>query len=331
MLSYRTVCAFVCVILLGAVPAWAVIESQTFDTAADTTAAGWTSFIPAGVTGVDLDFRNTNNAGGDPGEAGGWIPARTPDIAYYADVTLAGNPTQADVITASGLLVVPSISTGFDGGFEFGFFDATNPVPVAIGGGGGVHDFLGFRFPESDATHLRWWPRMVGATGAGTTRLEAGVQYRFDLAYDPNGAGPGIGRLTADLRRADTNESLGAMSVSYPSIGTPLNLNAFGLLTLDFNATTPSAEIYLDNLQYGNQAAPVLACQEHQSFADAASAVAAGWTGRLNTPGDGLRRRRGLSRFGDCRRHGRRGRRRDAVAHRKRLRLLRRHLTGRQS
>jgi hypothetical protein len=275
--------------LLGAAPAWAVVESQTFDDAASTTAAGWAGYVPAGVTGVDLDFRNTNNAGGVPGEAGGWIPSRTTDIAYYADITLADNPTQADVITASGRLVVPTINAGFDGGFEFGFFDSTNLVPVGIGGGGGPYDFVGFRFLESDATHLRWWPRMVGAAGAATTRLDAAVQYLFDLTYDPNGAGPGLGRLTADLRRADNNESLGAITVSYGSTGAPLNLNAFGLLTLDFNANTPSAEIYLDNLQYGNEAAvPVVPLIEHQSFESAASAAAAGWTGRLNTLADGL-------------------------------------------
>ena len=120
--------------------------------------------------------------------------------------------------------------------------------------------------------------------------VTAGVQYVYDLAYDPNGAGPGLGRLTADIRRADTNESLGPITVNRFSTGFPLALNSFGMYTLKFVAQPkPPAEMYIDDLTYGNADAPVLPPEnlEGQTFDSAASAAAAGWTGHLNTLADG--------------------------------------------
>ena len=172
---------------LAASPVWAASESQTFDDATSTASAGWAGHLntPGDGMGVDLDYRDSSNAGGDSGEAGGWIPSRTDEHAYYADLTLADNPTQADVITATGRFVMPSISSGFDGGFDFGFFDSTNLVRVPSGGAvGGLFDFAGIRFLEvaGSTSEVRWGPLMANTAGSTGTYLQAGVQYFFDMA-----------------------------------------------------------------------------------------------------------------------------------------------------
>ena len=287
-------------------PAWAASESQTFDDFFSVFAAGWTGSFntPGAGLGVDFDLRTTNNAGGAAaGEAGGTIPSRTVGFAYYADTVLADNPTEADLITATGRFVVPTIANEpgavFDGGFDYGFFNSIDMVRQPSGGAvGGVYDFLGLRFVDLtvDGTvpGLRWWPLVGGFAGTwdGAVNLPVspGVQYIYDLSYDPNGAAAGFGRLTADIRRADTNESLGPITVDRPSTGFPLVLNSFGMYTLDFGQTMPAAEMYIDDLTYANEDAPVLppANQETQTFDSAAAAAAAGWTGVRNTPGDGF-------------------------------------------
>ena len=70
------------------------------------------------------------------------------------------------------------------------------------------------------------------------------------MAYDPNGGGAGAGRLTAEIRRALDNVSLGVSSEDFPSTGTPFDLNAFGLISLDFNANYSTVNVFIDDLTY---------------------------------------------------------------------------------
>lgn len=66
-----------------------IIETQAFDTPAAAAAAGWTGFRNT-LDGNDFGFRTSNHAGGlsPAGEAGGRA-ARTANLSYYADITLA--------------------------------------------------------------------------------------------------------------------------------------------------------------------------------------------------------------------------------------------------
>ena len=186
--------------------------------------AGWRgrNHTPADGLGADLGYRESNRAGGAAGEIGGTIPGRGEDFVTYADTTLGGDPSQTDVLTASGRFCVDSVQPGFEGGFELGFFDGNTTVLDASGPSmGGVHDFVGVRFIDGggDDGVLRWFARAGGLAGDTTTPLVVGETYLFDLAYDPNGAAPRQGLLSIDLRRASDGVSLGPATLSFASTG----------------------------------------------------------------------------------------------------------------
>ena len=171
-------------------------ETQSFDEEIPAFVAGWRgrNHTPADGLGADLAFRASNHAGGTPGEIGGTIPGRGEDFVTYADTTLGGDPSQADVLTASGRFRVDSLQPGFEGGFELGFFDGNTTVLDATGPSmGGVHDFVGVRFIDGagDNGVLRWFARAGSLAGDMATPLAVGETYLFDLAYNPNGAAPG--------------------------------------------------------------------------------------------------------------------------------------------
>jgi len=62
---------------------------------------GWTSFnLP--VDNNDFGFRNSNFAGGNTGEAGGFF-SRSDEVAWYGDDTI-GNFTGNEILSASGIM-----------------------------------------------------------------------------------------------------------------------------------------------------------------------------------------------------------------------------------
>ncbi|MEX0643621.1 MAG: PEP-CTERM sorting domain-containing protein [Pirellulales bacterium] len=223
------------------------IECQLFDDADAAAAAGWTGNRNRDAElGTGYGFSDSNNAGGAPREMGGVVPGRTSVVSSYADTTLGGSLSQNLPLTATGRFTVTSID-GLDGGFEIGFFDA--------GTLDGTPAFIGARIVDGTGSSLRWWPRrdVNGSSEAGgeTNQLVVGEDYLFELSYDPSGGGPGIGRLAVEFTRASDNTSLGVRSLDFTTLGTEVNLNAFGMKTLDFNANVGGqANIFLDDLKY---------------------------------------------------------------------------------
>ena len=241
-------------------PVPSTTERQNFDDAAAATAAGWTGLrnTPGDGLGVNLGFRATNHAGGTLGEAGGVMPARTPGFAYFADTDLGGSLTESDRITAGGRFTIDPLEPGFDGGFELAFFNADDLTRVAEGGGiGGVAEALAIRWIEQDANSVRWIIRAGDLASYSGTTLQVGVDYLFDLLYEPSGGLSGPGSLTVQFRNADTgavaaSAFLGDLELS------GFDLNAFGLLSLDFGVINPAANVYIDDLVYSNVARPLI-------------------------------------------------------------------------
>lgn len=220
---------------------------QTFDNEASAAAGGWT-----GHRNRDPDFHSdygfspTNSAGGSMSEMGGAVPARTSAISSYADTALGGSLTQGQPLSASGLFTITEIN-GFDGGFEFGFFDAEVED--------GTPAFIGMRIVDGTATSLRWGVHRdvngPGETLDGSNQLVLGEVYRFAMTYDPAGGGIGVGRLSLEFVRVSDNGSLGVRTLDFSSLGADADLNAFGLKTLDFNANVGgTARVLFDNLEY---------------------------------------------------------------------------------
>lgn len=230
-------------------PLLTATETQNFDSEADAVAAGWTGLLNRDVDQTtDYGFSDSNKAGASAGEGGGAVPFRTNELTYYADTSIGILNTATDVISASGRLTIDATTDGYDGGMEIGFFNTGDTETQNKG----VKSFIGFRLYEpSPAPEVRWRTRNVTQFGngplVGPEGLAIGTDYLFSISFDPNGAGPGTGLATTEFRLASDNSLLGASS----SIATSaVDLNAFGMMTIDFDAIRPNVEIFFDNLTY---------------------------------------------------------------------------------
>ena len=111
------------VLTMSAVARAQVSETQTFDTEASATAAGWTEFGSRDAP-FDYGFSNTNNAEGasGSGEAGGTIARGEGVNAYYADLTLGGSSDLSLDLHATGRLKFRQ--DDYDGETYLGWFDS---------------------------------------------------------------------------------------------------------------------------------------------------------------------------------------------------------------
>lgn len=240
-------CTFLGFGLVMCVPLHAVLVTENFDTD-----PGWTGLGNDSVGANMFGFSNTNNAGGSSGEAGGPLSSRTEDVTYYADTDI-GDLDDHQTLSAFGRLTAVGDLSPFNGGIEFGWFDATEPLDVEFGGVavGGIFDAMGMRIIDNFplVTTYRVQARM-GDEGGILVTLQADTDYLFGMNFDPNGGGPGGGRLVVEIRKALDGSLVGATTASRSTLGTPLKLNAFGFTTLDFDANFNAASFFVDSLQY---------------------------------------------------------------------------------
>ena len=212
---------------------------------------GWTGSNNTGFGNNNYGFSNTNNAGGAAGEAGGAVSSRTTQTTFYADTSI-GTLSQQQSLSATGRLTNVGGTSGFDGGFEIGWFDSTSPV---IGGPGpaigGIVDAVTMRLiddlPNTSIYRVqaRW-----GEHGSSFITLTANTDYLFTLTYDPNGGGANIGNLDLTINLASDNSFHDSRNVSGASNGVPFAMDAFGFVTLDFGQSQPAANFFIDDLNY---------------------------------------------------------------------------------
>ena len=138
------------------------------------------------------------------------------------------------------------------------FFNADDLTRVADGGGiGGVAEALAIRWIEQDAGSVRWMIRAGDLTAYTGTTLQAGVDYLFDLVYEPAGELSGAGSLMVEFRNADTGAIVASAILGDLALS-GFDLNAFGLLSLDFDRITPAANVYIDDLVYSIVSPPYI-------------------------------------------------------------------------
>jgi hypothetical protein len=186
---------------------------------------------------------STANAGGSPGEIGGFItPAGEP--AFYGAVIEPR--TFNDAVTASGVLNIPQ-----GGGHTLiGFFNADtvnewrtpNTIALRIYGRGSY--FLAY----NEYGTGKW--RAGGNSLGGEAQIPTGTaDYPFTLNYDPTGAG-GQGTITATV---GNHSAVLTLDPGHKSDGA--TFNRFGILNV-VKSVDDAGRLWLDNLSINGQAYP---------------------------------------------------------------------------
>jgi hypothetical protein len=234
---------------LAVMPAAAGAAVQTEDFTSD---PGWTG-VGNTTNGNTFGYKGTSNAGGAAGEAGGDFVAHTAGTDYYADTTLGGTLSQQNVLSASGRFTVAQTPNVNDGQFEIGWFDTT---PSSLFDNGPFEGIV-MHIREQTTTTYRVNVRVGDQrSNASDIPLNVNTDYRFELSYDPNALGAGLGQARIDIFDASNNFLVFNDTPSFSSTGTPWQMNAFGMLTADTTADTDSGEGYFDDLEYTIAAVP---------------------------------------------------------------------------
>jgi len=218
----------------------ATLQTEDFDSAASAAANGWALHNGVGSWG----WQGTNYAGGTAGEArADSYTAGTQ--RWYADLDLGGTLTFGEDWQASGRMDFNADSAS-DGGMFFGFFNRNTSLlnnNQVVAGLLLVNGQLTLRFERRPNTSY------VETDDFG---LWVNDDHWFTIAYDADGGGVGIGRLTASLTRvADQSTITKSLDIS-ASLIAGAELNSFGFYAMDFAPGRPTPfDWAADDLTYG--------------------------------------------------------------------------------
>jgi hypothetical protein len=168
----------------------------------------------------------------------GGVFARSVAFSYYADTDLNGILNRTMTFKLAGSFKIENrSSSGFDGNFYLGYFDATNP---------NRENFIGVTFVEPSGgaeAAFRGFTGVNGPGGVGTSviNLNQLMPLTFDLTW--TGSADGSGTFKGTLAGQDVNLIVGAGTGTF---------NSFGLMcggtSTDANLRTRNC--YFDNLTY---------------------------------------------------------------------------------
>ncbi len=224
-------------------------ETQTFDSEASASAAGWTE-VGSRADGHDFGFSDTNNAEGasGKGEGGGMVRRTGTDPhRYYADLTVGGIGDLTTDLHATGKVKLQNID--FDGEAYFGWFDS-----VRAGMPASSDDVLGFRIMEPNIDDVND-PRF------GQFRMRAQINsnvgpivwvpddtaFDFEIDWDADGhPDPGRGLLTVTFDDGTTQY------VSTENDVPNMVWDGFGMMSNDGAAAprTEAMNFWVDDLGY---------------------------------------------------------------------------------
>lgn len=222
--------------------------TQTFDTLASTTAAGWTAFQTT-INGANYGWSNTSTVTGTGGEAGG-IFVRTGSTApsYFADTTIGQSGTTygtinraLETLTWSGKFNLSNVN--FDGGFLIGY--ATSGTTGIMRS---TQTGLLIQNPATAGDPFRAGFTVGTGTSANsaspTFNLTQGVTYSFSMTWTP--ALTGGGTMSGSIS--------GTAVPSWSTTSTvPVLFDVFGIVAPGGgspNSTLKTGSSYFDDLTY---------------------------------------------------------------------------------
>lgn len=140
-------------------------ETQTFDSQASASAAGWTGNAASTTSPNNFGYSATSNAGGAAGEAGGIISRGSASAGYYADTTIGAVDMLSD-LHASGRLSLNG--TAANNSFFLGWIDVNN-----------LGRRFGFQITENNGTVPDMSGARVTLTNTGANGTATGPQGQF--------------------------------------------------------------------------------------------------------------------------------------------------------
>jgi hypothetical protein len=246
MLHHRLGLALLTTMMLGLASlahAATVTMTETFDSAASTTANGWVGLNNA-AAGNNFGFSNTGNVSGTPGEVGG-IFAGSSTFRYFADTTLNGSLSRTETLVLAGDLKLND--NKFVGTIVVGYFN-TGHLPTSSSG-----PFIGIEIQEPTVTGgafraSAWIYDASGNTaGSDVINLTQATTYTFNLVWvgNPDGSGTLSG-------------TIGGTPVSITAGASGDTFDAFGIAS-GLSAAQPSKKTdlsFFDNLSYSSYSPP---------------------------------------------------------------------------
>ena len=222
------------------------VDALTFTESFDSN-PGWRSFnLP--VNNNDFGFRNSNFAGGNTGEAGGFF-SQADQVAWYGDDTI-GNLTSNNILSASGLMNIYKVEPHYNNNIIISHFDSSGPSYInGIG-------FQILEYPINDQSTNPSSFRIfykIGDTEGLLFNINGINESRdWSYLYDPNDSS--YGSLTVSISGSGGNTATVFLSnYQRNSIGT---LNTFGLSEKADNAFPEQCEFYIDNVNYSGVPEP---------------------------------------------------------------------------
>lgn len=210
-------------------------ETNTFDS----DLGNWTLQFNNFANGNDVDWRNTDRAGGTPGEVGGRY-ADAVQTAYVArpldfTITLTNEMRFRGIVTITNTEQF-SVGSGQDLNVWIGYFNTSDPN----------NNRMGWRTLTPSSTDpnapFRGRPRINNASNPiGAVSMTQGVSYAFEARWQP-GTNPGDGTFSGFIGSTSWSQTLTGLTGSY---------DAFGIFWSESSAT-PNLNyyIYFDNLEY---------------------------------------------------------------------------------
>ena len=235
-MKFSTTCLTACLVL-------AFVERSHGSTETFDNDPGWTTVnLPS--DGNDFGYRNSNFAGGNAGEIGGFV-SQTDEISWYGDDTIQPL-TGDDAISASGLLNIRSVENGFNHNILIGHFDNDAFLPPEPS----QFNAIGLQVLENNNSPPYSF-RIVYAAGTGAAELfvVTGVDESRTWSYDYDPYDGSFGSLTISVSGAGgTTATHFLTSAERNSIG---DLDTFGLAAkAERFAAAPRMQFYVDNSIY---------------------------------------------------------------------------------
>jgi hypothetical protein len=240
----------------------------------DTSLGSFTLVSQNHTNGFDFDWRNSNYAGGTPGELGGLV-VRNHDVVPYVAEPLARMVTRNEDLWFRGSLMLSNVNGNNDS--FMGYFDAASSTHPRIG--------LKIREPTGTTGPFRFSVEPGGFKLNST--LASGTSGTFEYHWIPSGLGDGSGSMTgivAGLAFSVTDQT------ADPAIGSSADsFSAFGWLapSQGDNDTTRNYYEYFDNLEYVVPASQRLNIQRLPANQMLLSWAIDGYTLQYNTNGIG--------------------------------------------